>query len=82
MMIVRVLKSSGPSGNSPPPCENKYLSNVAIPMPPKSPMIEAMMPMISASIRTIRVSCCPVAPMDRRSPNCRMRWLIRIANVL
>ena len=82
MITVRGSKMSGPSGNSPPPAENRNFRNAEIPMPPNRPMIDAATPTSRASISTMPVSCRPVMPMLRSNPNCCTRWLIRMANVL
>ena len=51
-------------------------------MPTRTPAAAATAPSTSASIRTERSSCRPVAPMQRSRANSRVRWANRIEYVL
>ena len=79
---VRVWICSGPSGKALPPVLNSCLSSQATPTPPNRPATEAMMPMMTASIRTMSRIWRPLAPIDRSRPSWRVRWPTRMANVL
>ncbi len=81
-ITVRSTISSGPSGTSNPRLDTIPSSSAARPMPTASPISAATKPTSAASRMTATITCRPLAPMARSSPNSRVRCATRIANVL
>ncbi len=64
------------------PLARAAVSAVARPMPTSRPITDAMMPVMTASVRTDRLICLRLAPMARSRASSLVRWATTMPKML
>ena len=81
-MSVRGSITTPPAGMSMPSADSPLFSTADTPMPATKPMIDATIPMTSASTIMLPSTWRRLAPMARSRAVSRWRWATMIENVL